>query len=254
MGAAWRSPLVPGIREEALARRLANEVALAEGLLLTLSVAPGEYWADAAADRDRDRACRAVFLGVWLVGDASSTEPLAAARAALAGERAELPDGALAKDPAAGSGDVSFERFAAREGGPYTALLADPSWRAARRFERVAERLTLPGITRALRFRLLTALGRLGIVEAQAPALLLAGAGRLDRTLAGAVRVFAHDEPQELERRAAQLADAAQIPFDVLDLALWNLADAPRCTLGEVVGEPAGGALGRVLAALSLGA
>ena len=40
----WRSPLAPGIRDPELAHRFAREIALAEGLLLTLTVAPGGYW------------------------------------------------------------------------------------------------------------------------------------------------------------------------------------------------------------------
>jgi hypothetical protein len=248
----WRSPLLPGVREEALARRLADEVAIAEGLLLTLTVAPGEYWRLASERADRDEACRAVFVGAWLVGDAGDPDPFAAARAAQTGVRAAVRRGALAAEPGAEQADISFERFAQRGGGPHAALIGDPAWRAARRFERVAERLSLPGLSRALRFRVLVLLGRLGVIEARAPALLLADANRWDRTLAGAVRVFANDEPAELERRAGLLADAAQLPFDVLDLALWNLADAPRATLGEAPGEAVGPARERTLAALAL--
>ena len=252
MAGGWRSPLLPGVREEALARRLAQEIAVAEGLLLTLTIAPGEFWRRAATLADRDAGCRAMFFGAWLVGDASAGDPLAAARDGVAGVSAPVPHGALAAEPGAEQADISFERFVERGGGPHAALIGDPAWRAGRRFERVAERLSLPGLSRALRFRLLVLLGRLGLVEARAPSLLLAGANRWDRTAATAVRIFAHDEPAELERRAALLADALAVPFDVLDLALWNLADAPRATLGESPGEPAGAALERALDALSL--
>ena len=94
-----------------------------------------------------------------------------------------------------------------------------------RRFERVFERLALPGFARMGRYELLVTLGRLGLYELRADSLHLAGARGLsseDLTTLAAKRVFGIGDPLLLERRAHALAEAVAVPIEALDLALAN--------------------------------
>jgi hypothetical protein len=119
--------------------------------------------------------------------------------------------------------------------GQRAAFTGEPGWSAERRFDRVYERLALPGLTRAARYDLLVTLGRLGIYSL-APQRLYLGAAHAvreeDPTTAGAKRVFGIADPQLLERRAAALADGAGVPLEALDLALANWLGPERATLG----------------------
>ena len=115
------------------------------------------------------------------------------------------------------------------------AFRGDPSWTPERRFQRLYERLALPGFGRAGRYELLVLLGRLGLYELRADSLALAGARGAageDLTGEGAKRVFAIGDPLLLERRAAALARAAGVPVEALDLALANWAAGERASLG----------------------
>ena len=73
-------------------------------------------------------------------------------------------------------------------------------------------------------------LGRLGLVELR-PTSLQFGDG--DTTIA-AKRVFGIGDKILLERRARTLADAADVPIEALDLALfnWGARGAARATYG----------------------
>ncbi len=98
-------------------------------------------------------------------------------------------------------------------------------------------------------------LGRLGLYELQADSLHLAGVGGLsssDLTTLAAKRLFAIGDPIHLERRAAALAEALEVPIETLDLALANWSAPERATLGfppETRDQPA---LERALQALRL--
>lgn len=111
----------------------------------------------------------------------------------------------------------------------------DAAWSPTRRFERLFERLALPGLARAARYDLLVTLGRLRLYDLSADALHLGG-GRgqpdQDQTLVAAKRVFGIGDPLLLERRAASLAQAASLPIEALDLALANWSAPQRATLG----------------------
>ncbi len=82
-------------------------------------------------------------------------------------------------------------------------------------------------------------LGRLGVYELRAESLHLgtargAGGGE-DETALAAKRVFGIGDPLLLDRRAKTLAEAAGVPLEALDLALFNWSrppEAERATLG----------------------
>ena len=84
------------------------------------------------------------------------------------------------------------------------------------------ERLALPGFARAARFDLLTALGAAGRYELEAGELHLT-AGE-DATTEAAKRLLVSGDKLLLERRARDLAEAAEVPLAALDraLALWG--------------------------------
>jgi hypothetical protein len=115
------------------------------------------------------------------------------------------------------------------------AFRGDPTWTPARRFERLFERLALPGFGRMGRYDMLVTLGRLGLYELRPDSLHLAGARGLaadDPTTLAAKRVFGIGDPLLLERRAGALAEAVSVPIEALDLALANWASSRRATLG----------------------
>jgi hypothetical protein len=245
----YHSELLPGVRASADAARLAHEIAFSSARLLALGEdPPGSYGeARALAAQDRERATWICFLTAYL-SPLEGPDPFAGVRLALAlgpaAERTgELPDlGGVplgprtSHDPARGDVTLTaYRQWAEREGGQAEAFRGDERWSPERRFERVFERLALPGLGRSGRFELLLTLGRLGIYELQPDSLHLAGprapsAG--DATTAAAKRVFAIGDPLLLERRAAALAEAVSVPIETLDLALANWASSERATAG----------------------
>ncbi len=201
------------------------------------------------------------FAGIRLALAAAATPPLARSPAGADGGAEAMPDLAgiplgprSSHDPARGAQTliayVQWVQRAARAdaqaspadggraqaGGPQAlAFRGDPSWSALRRFERLFERLALPGFSRMGRFDLLVTLGYLGVYELRPDSLHLTGARGLsaeDPTTLSAKRVFGIGDPLLLERRAAELAEAASVPVETLDLALANWASAQRATLG----------------------
>ena len=91
------------------------------------------------------------------------------------------------------------------------AFRGEPTWTPQRRFSRVFERLALPGFARAARFELLTALGAAGRYELEAGELQLT-AGE-DATTEAAKRLLVSGDKLLLERRARDLAEAAEVPL-----------------------------------------
>jgi hypothetical protein len=143
------------------------------------------------------------------------------------GARSPFADGA-----AAARGLAALRTWLERAGGPIAALAGDPSWTAERRFARIFERLgTVSGLGRG-RYDALEVVGRLGLVEVGADGL---HAGDRDDATLAAKRVFGIGDPLLLDRRAAELADAAELPIAALDLALANVgrpAGTPRMAMG----------------------
>jgi hypothetical protein len=249
----YSSPLAPGLRASADARRLADEIAFSRARLAALALdAPGTYERviDAAAGSDAGLATWACFVLAYL-SPAEGDEPFAGIEAVLAmapapgvstPELGELIDG-VPRGPRSshqpGSGDRTlraFAQWAERAGGAEPGFTGDAGWTPQRRFARLFERLSLPGLSRAARYDLLVSLGRLGVYDLRADSLHLgggrgAGTGEDESTLA-AKRVFGIGDPILLDRRAAALAEASGVPLEVLDLALFNWAASERATLG----------------------
>jgi Alpha-glutamyl/putrescinyl thymine pyrophosphorylase clade 3 len=253
----YRSELVPGLRASADALRLVEEIAFSNGRLLALAAAPPGLYdeARALAGEDLERATWMCFLIVYLC-PLEGEDPFAGIRLALASAPGELPDldgvplGPRTSHERERGADtlIAYRQWVARGGrasvaGPgeiadatqAVAFTGDPAWTPQRRFERVFERLALPGFARSGRYELLVVLGRLGLYELQPDSLQLAGARGLsseDLATLAAKRVFGIGDPLLLERRAAALAQAVEIPVETLDLALANWIAPQPATLG----------------------
>jgi hypothetical protein len=271
----YRSELVPGLRASADASRLAQEIAFSSGRLLTLATEPPGLYGEARtlAAADLEHATWICFLIAYLSPLESAEDPFAGIRLALTdgpGELADLKDIPLGPrtsyDPARGGetliayhrwvqrGGTAGAQSASTQGTQAIAFTGDPAWSPARRFERVFERLALPGLTRMARYDLLVTLGHLGLYQLAPDSLHLSGAGGLsaeDPATLAAKRVFGIGDPLLLERRAAALAEAASIPIEALDLALANWLSPERASMGcppdandDAAFELAGGALG----------
>jgi len=238
----YSSPLLPGVHASADAQRLAQEVAFSAGRLALLREHPPGAYGEARALGDAEAAARACFLIAYL-SPAQGEDPFAAIRAAIADparELAELDREQLGPrssyDAARGAQTLeAYERMLEQAGGARAAFVGDPSWTRARRFERLFERLALPGLTRVARYELLVLLATLGSYELEADSLPLGvarGAATNDPTMLAAKRIFAIGDAINLERRAAALAQAMELELAALELALWNFFSPQRATLG----------------------
>jgi hypothetical protein len=262
----FRSPLVPGIKASAAAERLAEEVAFASARLALLERDPPGTYREVADQADREEALWLAFLVAYL-GPLDGDDPFAGVRAAhtswAGGELPRLDDVALgprtAHDPARGTATpAAYRAWAERAGSQDAAFAGEAAWSPRRRFARAFERLALPGLHRDARFDLLVTLGQLGLHELDAGALQLGGP---DETTVAAKRVFGIADTLLLERRAADLAAAGEVPLAALDLALWNwnrparpgsAGDRERATLGAPALAPDADAYARTAAALGL--
>jgi hypothetical protein len=139
-------------------------------------------------------------------------------------------------DPKRGSETLrAYLQWAERAGSQVGAFSGDPKWSEERRFERLFERLALPGLGRMGRYDLLVTLGRLGLYEMRADSLHFAGGAAQatgDLATLTAKRLLGIGDPLVLERRAQELAKASSVPLEALDLAFANLGVAERATLG----------------------
>ncbi len=234
--------LLPGLGSTADAARLAREIAFATGRLKLLASAPPGLYGRLRelAGEDLERATWGCFLCAYLC-PLQDGDPFASIDRALEASSGpgEPPDLAglevgprSSYDPARGT--ATFRAYGQWAGGSQAeAFRGDPSWTPERRFERIFERLALPGFGRPGRYDLLVSLGRLGLYELRGEDLRLgAGTNGHDLTLAAAKRVFAIGDPRLLERRAGALAEALGVPVEALDLALANWQDDQRATLG----------------------
>ena len=110
---------------------------------------------------------------------------------------------------------------------------ADASWRPRAPLRaRAFERLALPGFGRGPRYELLVLLGTLGVSDLSPSSLHLGDP--LDPTTVAAKRVFGIGDAMNLRRRASELAAAAGVPIEALDLALvnWSRPEEDRITAG----------------------
>ena len=215
----YGSPLAPGLRASADATRLAEEIAFANGRLLGCSSPSG---ADPAAQTyatlrrrspagDPEQATWICFLTAYLC-PLEGAEPFAGIRRAL-----QVPTAASCRisrtiplgprtshDPARGAArSTPTASGSPQSGSQELAFTGDPSWSAQRRFERLFERLALPGLTRAARYELLVLLGALGLYELRADSL------HSRRARAAAPRTRRRSPPSACSRSAIRCCSTA---------------------------------------------
>jgi hypothetical protein len=254
----YRCLLVPGLRAEVEARSLAREVGFASGRLALLAEDPPGLYGEVAAEPDIEEATWLAFLIIH-VSPLEGDDPFAgisAARTTWASGASPALGGGVRLGPRT-SVDAgrsprtadAYRRWAQSAGSQEAAFSGDSGVSPQRRFERIYERLSLPGFGRQGRFDLLTGLGHLGTYELRAPSLLLT---ENDATAVAAKRVFGIGDRMNLERRVGALVEAAGVQFEALDLALPNWAGGRRTTLGvpPETSDPAAEAA--MLAALEL--
>jgi hypothetical protein len=240
----YRCELVPGLHSSEDAKRLVREIGFASGRLLTLTASPPSLYTEARDSDDLEQATWICFLAAYL-SPLQGEQSFAGIRQALLSSWAsgtipdldEVPLGPRSShDPARGGETlIAYRRFAEHAGSQERAFAGEPEWTPQRRFERVFERLALPGFGRMGRYDLLITLGRLGLYELRADSLHLGTRTSLftgDPTPQAAKRVFGIGDPIHIERRALALAQALSTPIEALDLALANWASEERVTLG----------------------
>jgi hypothetical protein len=264
----YRCELVPGLHSSEDAKRLVREIGFASGRLLTLTAAPPSLYAEARDCEDAEQATWMCFLAAYL-SPLQGEQSFVGIRQALlsswaSGTVSDLEDVPLgprsSHDPARGGETLlAYRRFAEHAGSQQAAFTGEPAWTPQRRFERVFERLALPGFGRMGRYDLLITLGRLGLYDLRADSLHLGTRTSLiasDPTPPAAKRVFGIGDPIHIERRAAVLAEALDTPIEALDLALYNWssggASDERVTLGFPVGTNDAHAVERAKAALEV--
>jgi hypothetical protein len=254
----YRSSLVPGLRSSADAERLAEEVAFAATRLRRLGEAPPGLYAEVARDGDIEERSWLAFLITYLY-PLDTDDPFAAIRAvSTTWSSGQFPDLSNVHTGPRTAHDESraeqtleaYRSWAARAGSQAASLGGDSAWTPERRFARAFERLALPGLHRDARFELLVSLGALGVYDVRADALHLGGA---DQVTVAAKRALAIGDSLLLERRAAQLAEASQVPLAALDLGLYNWEGDIRATGGlGPASEPGSDELATVRDALDL--
>jgi hypothetical protein len=256
----FQSRLVPGLKSAAEAQRLADEVAFASARCnLLLADPPGLYATLADGGTDIEQRSWLAFELAWLspLDDADPFAAIAAARTPWDADTVAAPDPERALtgprgtyDPATAARTAeAYRAWAARAGSQAAAFRGEPGWTPERRFDRVYERLALPGLDRAVRFDLLVTLGCTGVYELAAGSLHLGGS---DPVTLAAKRMLGIGDPLLLERRAADLASAFQAPLQALDLGFFNWERRERwgggvpadLELDETVREAAYAALG----------
>jgi hypothetical protein len=198
----YRNLLVPGLRATADAERLAGALT---GALLRLEP-PGPY-DELVTEPDLEQATWLAFL-LALAPDEEAVVALLEAPPAWTDADAVLPD--WAARPA-----TAYRAWAQRAGSQAAGITGEPDWTPERRFARAFERLALPGFNRAARFEMLAVLGAAERYPLAAGTL---GLGlEDDATTLAAKRILHSGDRMLLERRARELADAAELPLVALD-------------------------------------
>jgi hypothetical protein len=235
----YHSRLLPGLRSSVDAERLAEEISFAADRLTELGESPQGLHAvvaDGAADVE-ERTWLAFLIAYLapLETDDPFSEIERVRTSWASGEQPSL-DGVqtgprAAHDPARGTVTLdAYRAWAARAGSQAAAFTGESGWTPARRFERVFERLALPGLHRDARYELLVSLGRLGVYELEAASLKFGGE---NETTLAAKRALGIGDPLLLDRRAGDLARACDAPLEALDLALYNWGSGERVTAGS---------------------
>ncbi|MEA2371337.1 MAG: hypothetical protein QOH12_1731 [Solirubrobacteraceae bacterium] len=253
----YRCLLVPGLRAEVEARHLARELGFASGRIALLGEDPPGLYGEVSTEPDVEEATWLAFQ-IVLLSPLEADDPFSSIKAVRTTWRSgEQPDLAGAHrgprsplDPARGPATLeAYRRWAGAAGSQREAFTGDFGWSPQRRFERVFERLSLPGLGRQGRYDLLVTLGSIGLYELRAPGLLLTDD---DTTSQTAKRVFAIGDRMTLERRAGALAEEAGVLIEAVDLALTNWQGTKPVRLGVPVTTSDEAAEARALAALGL--
>jgi hypothetical protein len=229
----YRSSLAPGLKSREDATRLTQEMAFAARRLAVLESEPPGLYAEVADTRlDLEERTWLALLIAYLCpleGDRPFAE-IERLRTCWPVVPDSLGDG-VATGPRSGfepsraaQALEAYRAWAQRAGSQHAAFRGEDTWSAERRFARVFERLALPGIDRDCRFELLVSLGRLGLYELRAGRLELGGENEVTIS---AKRILGIGDPILLERRAAELASACQVPLEALDLAFYNWSQPP---------------------------
>lgn len=256
----YDNELVPGLRSSADGARLADELAFSVARLDELTSDPPGLYAEVAAAGDPEEAAWLAFLIAYVSpgrgGDAWSE--VEAARVPWSTGEVPSLNGVIggprtAHVPARGTTTVEgYRAWAGRSGGQVAGLQGDAEWEPTRRFARSFERITLPGFSRGAKYEFFVTLGALGILPLEASTLAV-GKDALDPVISASKRVLGIGDAINLERRAAELARGAGVPFAALDLALFNFAasEDERATMGaRVAADPERRAsIGRALGA-----
>jgi hypothetical protein len=236
----YEHDLAPGLRATVEAARLADEIAFSAARLEQLRAQPRGLYADVVLADDVEEAAWLAFQ-IAYISPLEGPDPFSVidtARTTWAS--GEVPDLEFAQvgprsahDPSRGAKTLDAYRAWARRAGSQAAGYAgEEAWTPQRRFERAFERLALPGFGRGPRYELLVVLGTLGVFELGPWSLHLTDP--MDPTTVAAKRVFAIGDAMNLQRRASDLAAAAEVPIEALDLALlnWSLPEDERITAG----------------------
>jgi hypothetical protein len=236
----YEHDLLPGLRATVEAARLADELAFSAARLEQLERSPRGLYADVVMLDDVEEQAWLAFQ-IAYISPAEGEDPFAEIdRVRTTWASGELPDLAFATlgprtahDPARGTKTLeAYRAWAQRAGSQAAAYEGDAAWTPQRRFERAYERLALPGLGRGPRYETLVLLGTLGLVDLRPWSLHLVDP--MDPTTVAAKRVFGIGDALNLQRRAGELAAAAEVPIEALDLALVNWSRPPddRVTAG----------------------
>ncbi|HWD85526.1 MAG TPA: hypothetical protein VG321_07225 [Solirubrobacteraceae bacterium] len=245
----FRTPLAPGLRSSADAERLADELAFAASRLVVLETRPPGLYTEVARAGDVEERTWLAFLIAYLSPLEDSEDPfgpIEGVRTTWASGELPRLDGVrtgprTAHDPARGDETLrAFRAWARRAGSQEASFTGEASWAPERRFDRVFERMALPGLSRDARYELLVSLGRLGVFDLRGGRLQLSGDN--EPTLA-AKRALGIGDPMLLERRAGELAAACGVPLEALDLGLFNWGTGLRVYSGLPRDEEADPAL-----------
>jgi hypothetical protein len=255
----YEHDLAAGLRATVEAARLADELAFSAARLEQLRTAPRGLYSDVVLLDDPEEAAWLAFQ-IAYIAPLEGPDPFSVIDVArttwASGELPELDFAELgprtAHDPTRGAKTFeAYRAWARRAGSQVAAYAGEASWTAQRRFERAFERLALPGFGRGPRYELLVLLGTLGVFELSPWSLHLTDP--MDPTTVAAKRVFGIGDTMNLQRRASDLAAAARVPIEALDLALlnWSRAEDERITAGarDVADGPRREAIRRLLRA-----
>ena len=237
----YENDLMPGLRATVEAAHLADELAFSAARLEQLHTAPPGLYAEVAALRDQPEEAAWLALLIAYLSPLETDEPFAEIeRVRTTWASGELPDldgvelgPRPAHDPSRGTRTLeAYRHWAERAGSQAAGISGDAGWTPQRRFERAFERLAMRGFDRGPRYELLVVLGSAGVFDLRPWSLHLSDA--MDPTTIAAKRVFGIGDAMNLQRRASDLANAAGVPMEALDLGLlnWSRPEGERITAG----------------------